>query len=336
MEQSVSDLLRPEHLEQAKALWGKPGAELKLLGDVENFVYDLSSAGSSDAILRITHSSHRSADLVHGEMEWIQYLSDYGISVARPVRSASGNLLEVINAGNSYFLVTAFEKAPGTKASTKDPQVWNTEFFRRYGQITGKLHAATKLYTPSSPKIKRPEWYEEDMLASVGRYIPKESTFFWSAYNESMHWMNGLSKDKESYGLVHTDLHNNNFFVDGERITVFDFDDCSYQWFAYDIAMIIYYSFPVARYTDETKGKKLMQDFFVPFIEGYNSQNELDAKWVATIPDFMKFRDLIMYLFCYKKFPLQSMTENQKRFMDDREFAIKAGVSSIWFDPNVL
>src|SRR5579883_598983 len=257
MEQIVVDILRPEHLEQAKALWGKPDAELKLIGDVENFVYNISSLGGHDVILRITHTSHRSADLVHGEMEWIQYLSDYGISVARPVYSTNGNLIEIIDAGKSSFIISAFEKAPGAKPNVKDPQVWNTELFRCYGEITGKLHAATKLYTPSNVKIKRPEWHEEDMLASVGRHIPPESTFFWSALNDSMHWLNSLSKDAESYGLVHTDLHRDNYFVDGERITVFDFDDCCYQWFAYDIAMIIYYLFPVARYTDEAKGKKL-------------------------------------------------------------------------------
>ncbi|HET7152445.1 MAG TPA: hypothetical protein VFJ29_01670, partial [Candidatus Kapabacteria bacterium] len=59
-------------------------------------------------------------------------------------------------------------------------------------------------------------------------------------------------------------------------------------------------------------------------------------KWITMIPDFMKFRDLIMYVFCYKKFPLDNMTESMKRFMEDREVAIKAGVPSIWFDPNEL
>jgi len=42
--------------------------------------------------------------------------------------------------------------------------------------------------------------------------------------------------------LIHTDVHAGNFFVDDGRITVFDFDDSSYQWFASDIAIALYYT----------------------------------------------------------------------------------------------
>ena len=42
-----------------------------------------------------------------------------------------------------------------------------------------------------------------------------------------------LPKDRDSYGLVHADLGPTNYLIDGERINVFDFDDCAYTWFAH-------------------------------------------------------------------------------------------------------
>ena len=45
-------------------------------------------------------------------------------------------------------------------------------------------------------------------------------------------------KIADSYGLIHNDFNDGNFTVDYDNgdITVFDFDDCCYFWFMYDLA----------------------------------------------------------------------------------------------------
>ncbi len=49
-----------------------------------------------------------------------------------------------------------------------------------------------------------------------------------------------LPKDKDSYGLIHNDLHPGNFLIDGERIHLIDFDGCMYSWYAFDIGNALY------------------------------------------------------------------------------------------------
>lgn len=50
--------------------------------------------------------------------------------------------------------------------------------------------------------------------------------------------LHALPKDADSYGLIHNDFNDGNFTVDydNDNITAFDFDDCCYFWFMYDIA----------------------------------------------------------------------------------------------------
>lgn len=73
-------------------------------------------------------------------------------------------------------------------------------------------------------------------------------------------------------------------------ITLFDFDDCVYGHFAYDLAMALFYA--VANRDDaESFGR-----FFWPlFWRGYRQENHLDERWLAEIPHFMKLREIDLY-----------------------------------------
>lgn len=54
--------------------------------------------------------------------------------------------------------------------------------------------------------------------------------------------MMALPKDKDSYGLIHNDMHQWNFLLDGDKINVFDFDDSLHGWFALDIGIALYHA----------------------------------------------------------------------------------------------
>jgi len=45
-----------------------------------------------------------------------------------------------------------------------------------------------------------------------------------------------------SVGLVHGDAHAGNFLVEDGRITLFDFADCVYGRYVYDVAMVVFYA----------------------------------------------------------------------------------------------
>src|SRR4029077_15427119 len=47
-------------------------------------------------------------------------------------------------------------------------------------------------------------------------------------------------RDSSMFSMIHADLHQHNVLVDGERLTVIDFDDAGFGWHQYDIAVALY------------------------------------------------------------------------------------------------
>jgi Ser/Thr protein kinase RdoA (MazF antagonist) len=60
-------------------------------------------------ILRIGHSLRRNESADPGEVDWINFLAEGGVSVPRAIRSSNGKYVEVVEDGqDGQFLATAF------------------------------------------------------------------------------------------------------------------------------------------------------------------------------------------------------------------------------------
>jgi len=110
--------------------------------------------------------------------------------------------------------------------------------------------------------------------------------------------MMSLPKDKDSYGLIHNDMHQWNIHIDGDKINVFDFDDALYSWFALDIGIALYHALWWGRKDDS--GNDFTNSIVKHFLEGYLSANQLSDFWLATIPMFMKYRQICKFSWFYE------------------------------------
>ena len=45
-----------------------------------------------------------------------------------------------------------------------------------------------------------------------------------------------FDRTPSGYSVIHADMHPGNIVVDGDRLTVIDFDDAGFGWHQYDIA----------------------------------------------------------------------------------------------------
>ena len=45
----------------------------------------------------------------------------------------------------------------------------------------------------------------------------------------------------KNYGIVHFDIHTDNFLVENKRITLIDFDACQFNWYAADMASAMFF-----------------------------------------------------------------------------------------------
>lgn len=297
MEAEVTSLIRPSHLQEVARLWqGNPPDSP--LDDVVNLVYPFVCQGLP-RILRLTHESHRTLPQVSAELDWIHYLSGGGIPVAAPVLSRNDRLAEVIEAPGSRFIACVFERAPGGPPNLNDPNLDKESFYREWGRIVGRMHALTKSYDPGPHRGHRSSWREQGSgleLFRAGEIVPPEEKAAVARAEELSAFLDRLPTDLDSYGLVHDDLNMTNFFLDGQGLTIFDFDDCCYDWFISDLATTVpYFS---AQFAGE-RGEEEARHYFHHFFTGYRRENELDAVWLERLPTFFRLHNLSGVLFSY-------------------------------------
>lgn len=314
MDKTIRDQFNDQILAQAAKQYGVDPDQVEMLGGFESFVFEF-AWNQKAHILRLSHSSRRTADMISGEVEWINYLADGGVPVARAVPSQNGNLVERVPSAEGYFSAVAFEKAAGDFTPRA---AWQAPLFQKLGRILGRMHALTKEYQPSRPEIRRPEW-EEETCGFAGRHLPPSEQVAVARFDELVARVATLPRDREAYGLVHTDVHRGNFYLQGQdEVTLFDFDDCQYSWFVDDIAMALFYAVPHDCVGEENLG--LARAFFSHLMRGYRQENWLAPHWFSQIPAFLKLREIAVYAAIHAGFDdLNNLEPWCASFMQDRK-----------------
>jgi Ser/Thr protein kinase RdoA (MazF antagonist) len=283
-------------LARACEQYGINPAGCKRLGSFENFVFECEQSSQS-RILRLTDSEHRRPDMIRGELEWIRHLADGGVSVSGGVESNNGKLVEVIpveadsdvSDEELFFSAVMFDKAPGDHAGPSD---WNETLFEQWGEMTGRMHRLAKSFQPSRSEYKRKHWIEDEDL-KIDEILPSGHELVVEKFDTVTRKLNALPADRDSFGLIHVDFHQGNFFVHEGKITLFDFDDCHYDYFANDIAIPLFYAARSAMSGSDPV--EFARIFLSAFARGYRKENDLPVHGFDHLHDFMKLREILLY-----------------------------------------
>jgi Ser/Thr protein kinase RdoA (MazF antagonist) len=286
----------PPIRDQAAQRFGLSPDALTELAAFENFVYEAENDDGDSLVLRISHSTRRTADYTLGEVEFVRYLGAAGIAIAQPVLSESGQFVERIadRDPGHYFVVTAFERAPGIVFDDAPPlkeHSWKPPLFRDLGRLFARLHNRARTYQPSSQRLKRQEWYQYDVV-DIDRFAPPEETRVRERTASIIARLKALPTTPDHYGLIHADLHPHNFCFDQGKITAFDFDNCEYAWFVKDIAVLLFY---IARGEARERRDEAAAAFLAPFLEGYRELRRCDREWLAAVPDLLALQRSMNY-----------------------------------------
>ena len=324
MDQFIRNRYSPDILTEAMRRYEIAPDDIEKGDGFESYIYRFTRGGER-FILRITHTYRRTPELIRGEVDWINDLAAGGAGVARAVPSARGELVEEIDDGaGGRFLATAFVHAAGRPPWEVG---WSPALMETYGRLIGRMHALTKKYEPGEPAWRRRVWPGDD-TAEIESILSAADPAALATYRVLEERVNRLPRDPDSYGLIHFDAHEANFFVDDDgRITLFDFDDCAYNWFANDIAMVLFYKISN---TDDPPA--VAAGFWPHFIRGYAAENTLDPAWAATIADFMKMREIDLYAVIMRSYGIGPDDAEQiphswtRNFMTGRRARIADGV----------
>ncbi len=290
-------LVESEFLDTFAKMFGTSKEDLKIFPGYEgaaNLVFEYDQDGIP-MILRISFNQERTLEQIQAELDFIQYLVDQGVRASLPVTSKAGNLVESINVNGLPLIAVSFIKGKGMRVPDNQyryrENIPMEEYFYNWGKMLGKMHAATKKYRPINDLIKRTDWFDlHKNRINVETHFPERFSVVRKQIYSLFREIKSLPKDQEGYGLIHGDFNDGNFTVDysNGNMTVFDFDDCSYFWFVYELASAWEGGIGRVMYRNLEKRKAFMDHYMGTVMRGYDQENSISEIWMEKLPMFIR------------------------------------------------
>jgi Ser/Thr protein kinase RdoA (MazF antagonist) len=315
--------MNPNILERAAALYGtSPERFRPLSGGNFSHVYEY-GRGNQACILRITPPDEEiDAGAMHAILEWVAFLADHGAPVSSPILSEDRHLLEKIEEYGKIYLVVSFEKAKGILAEDLPVESWDEFLVRKLGVAAGRMHAIAREYLPTGESLRRPDWDQANNCYHPGETLENTQAGVQEKRSKILESIRELPKDAAGYGMIHADFHGGNFFVDleSQAITVFDFDDCCYGWYAMDIAMSLF-DFLVLHPGEDPQ--RFGTWFLENYLLGYSLENRLSPFWIERLPLFLKVLETGVYTQVYRYYDASRPESWIGKFMPGRKERIE-------------
>jgi Ser/Thr protein kinase RdoA (MazF antagonist) len=214
---------------------------------------------SGDFVLKLYTVTPR--DEVQWEINLILHLLEHDAPVVRPVEGDDG-YLNTFDVGGEERIGVLFEWAAGEKPED------SRDTYTLIGKAAAQIHQAANTFKSSLPHTKYDATYLIDeqlermhpMLAEAGQLQRM------TALADRLRRL--LDNPTLDYGVCHMDLKPDNIHIDGDKLTVFDFNSSGESWRAIEPYRIL----------------KLSEDYFEAWLKGYRSIrpfSEADEKAVA-------------------------------------------------------
>ena len=248
-----------------------------------NRVYKIQKSGQN-FYLRI---STRALAYIAAEMDWIDFLKD-SVNAPALVKSNNNKSIELYQDGETAYVLCLFFELPGVFWNKDNASTWNETVFYNWGSTMGKMHRMTKKYHPPEGALKRPLF--EDNFISLDYY--KNIPAVYKKMAQIQKEILTLPRDSDSYGLIHCDMHQQNLLINDDNISVLDFDDCKYGFFALDIGIALYHALWWGLPDDIFAQNGFALKIIRSFMSGYKAENSLSDFWLGKILLFMQYRQI--------------------------------------------
>lgn len=279
-------------LRAALPRWGLgQETQLALLTVSENATFRAQDAASArDIVFRVHRQGYHTREEIASELAWLAALNSEGIvATLTPVAQTDGELIADIDDAGTIRHVVAFEFVPGKEP---DEASGLTAWFHELGAVSARLHAHSRAWTPP-PGFIRKTWNFGTTLGD---------TPLWGDWREGLGltWedrevlenvaemlrlrLADYGENAETFGLVHADLRLANLIIDGDRLSVIDFDDCGFSWYLYDFAAAISF----------LEHEPYIPELLDAWIAGYRTVTPLSDAEAAIIPTFIMLRRMLL------------------------------------------
>ncbi len=281
-------------LQQAHRLYGAlPIREIKA-GHSGSLVFEM-KVGDRPCILRATDADELKLSHAVFEIRWTGYLSQRMAGIVKPLPSVRGSLFEVVETDKKKVLLTLQEKAAGRHVNPENPGEFNEALFGELGSIMGQMHRLTidypgNIYNPQF-RWNGPHFWRKN--------IPIDDEEVRQGERRFLEELENLPVDRDNFGIVHFDIHTDNFLVDGPRLTIIDFETCQFNWYAADIASALFFlvqkgAGPLS--VSEKDRARFAENCLLSYLKGYRKANAINPWWIGKIDLFMRYQMVDEYI----------------------------------------
>ncbi len=269
--------------------------DLTLVSLSENVTFKVADRRDGRAyVLRLHRPGYHTLQELVSERAWIRALADAGIDVPSAVLARDGQdyiPVTIPATGEQRFAGMASwteGRLLSDVLAETDNQKRVEESFTQLGAITAAMHNQASAWQPP-PGFKRhaldsdglmgmaPHWGEfwEHRSLTAG-----ERSLLLDVRRRMHDMLSRLSRDPSAYSVIHADMHPGNIVVDGERLTVIDFDDAGYGWHQYDLATAL----------THWQTKSNAAEIERAFLAGYRANRPVPDEALSLIPQFRLIR----------------------------------------------
>lgn len=231
----------PEQAEAAAAFWN--GKVVRLILNRENAVFEI-AIPEGKAALRLHRPGYQDETAVRSELWWCAALAAEGVAVPAALRTRDGDLLVRMQNGRFASVIAWVEgEALGTGGIPFEaPLDLILDRHRALGRLIASVHTATdRLVLPTD--FTRPRWDIEGLVGETpfwGRFWDHPSATTEEA--GTLRHVRTFLRDRlgayaidGDFGPIHADVLRENVIVNGNSLSLIDFDDSGLGFRPYDL-----------------------------------------------------------------------------------------------------
>ncbi|WP_237571865.1 phosphotransferase enzyme family protein [Mycolicibacterium lacusdiani] len=268
-----------------------PESRLRLLNLSENATYAVEDATTGDkSILRVHRKDYHRRHEIESELDWLEALRrDSDVTVPTVLPTRDGQRVVTVEHDGTARHVVHFDMVAGVEP---DEETLTVHDFHTLGCITASLHDHSRSWTrPES--FGRFSWDWQHSLGDTPRWGrwqdavgvgESEAVTLGRAAQLLGQRLADYGTGPDTFGLVHADLRLANLLVDGDTITVIDFDDCGFGWYFYDFGTAVSF------FEDDPA----VPEWQEAWVSGYRSRRPLAPSDEAMLPSFVLLRRLLL------------------------------------------
>ena len=267
-----------------------PDAEVVLLNVSENGTFRVDDPVHGRSVLRVHRTGYHSQEAIRSELSWISALRADGVvrtPAYLPTPSGEDVVTVRLDDGDSRHVVR-FAWVDGVEPS-EDRLVQD---FEQLGSITARLHSHAQHWQRPSG-FTRFVWDFDTSLGAHGHWGrwqdgmgmgPEELQVLGRCADLVQARLRAFGQGPERFGLVHADMRLANLLVNGDDVTVIDFDDCGLSWYLYDLGSSLSF----------IEHEPYVPELMDAWVRGYRQVASLPAADEAELPTFVMLRRLLL------------------------------------------